>query len=832
MGRWLLRASSGLAALAVAALLAAWLLLRASLPSLDGDVVLPMPRAAGSVTLERDAAGIPTIGAASQVGTAFGLGYAHGQDRFFQMDLSRRLAAGELAALVGAAALEQDVLARPFGFRELARRVVAAATPAERAWLEAYVAGVNAGLGSLRSRPWEYWLLRVRPEPWRAEDSVLSLYAMWWQLQFADIPRERLRRELEARIAARVAAGSAGEADSSAARGVLQFLFPRGTEWDTPNFADAADAAEATGGSGGFESPPVPPPELFDLRAPAPAGSSQSPWQPQRSPSAPERGATAPREIEVPSRLAPGSNNWAVAGTYSASGAALVANDMHLVLRVPTVWYRARLRAGALDLNGVTMPGLPGLVAGSNGHIAWGLTNTYGDWSDVGAVSCDLGTGRYMTDAGWRPFERRTESIEVAHGAARRIEVLRSPLGLLLAASADGRSCYLVRWLALEAGATNLAMLQFQSAIDVASALALAPQVGVPQLNLVVGDRDGHIGWSILGRLPRGFDGPSTPAPVAWRGAGEQPLLVDPPLGRLWSANARVVDGDAERVLGSDEADGGLGYELGARARQIRDDLLALRRPATPTDMLAIQLDDRALFLDRWRRLLLATLDEEALKNAPRRAELRRWAERWDGRAATGSVGYRIVREFRARTQQASWEMLLGALGVAPGAGPPPSQFEGPLWRMVTEQPEHLLAPPWRDWRGFLLEQADVSASALLAACGSLERCTWGARNVVALRHPLSPAVPWLAGLLDFPPVAQPGDQDMPRVQMGSFGASERFAVAPGREAEGYLALPGGQSGHPLSPWYRLGFEDWAAGRPTPLLPGPAQHRLTLSPAR
>jgi penicillin amidase len=817
MTRWLLRGVVVLAALVAGALLAAWLTFRASLPPLDGRLAVGRPAADGPLRLERDAAGTVTVVAASMRDAAFGLGFAHGQDRFFQMDLSRRLAAGELAALFGPAALEQDLLARPFGFRAIARRELGAATPAQRAWLAAYVAGVNAGLGSLRSRPWEYWLLRARPEPWRDEDTLLALHAMWWQLQFADVPRERQRREVEARIAERVAAGSAGEADSSAARSVLQFLFPRGTEWDAPNFASAADAALASGDAGGGESPPVPSPELFDLRG-APVRA--------RPP-----GTGGPGEVETTPRLAPGSNNWAVAGRLAAGGAALVANDMHLVARVPATWYRARLRVPGLDFNGATMPGLPGLVVGSNGQLAWGLTNSYGDWSDVSLVSCDLAGGRYMTDGGWRAFARRRETIAIAAAAPRAIEVLESPLGVLLGASPDGRSCTLVRWLALEPGATNLRMLEFQQARDLDAALALAPEVGVPQLNLVAGDRSGRIGWTIIGRIPRGLAGPSTPAPVEWRGPGEQPVLADPESGRLWTANARVVDGEAERVIGSDEVDGGLGYELGARARQIRDGLLSLRRPATAADMLAIQLDDRALFLDRWRRLLLATLDEEALKNAPRRAELRRWAERWDGRAATGSVAYRIVRDFRSRTQQATWQMLLDALGVAAAGGePPPPQFEGPLWRMVTEQPEHLLASPWSGWREFLLAQADATSEALRAACGTLERCTWGTRNLVAIRHPLSQTLPSLAGLLDMPVRALPGDQDMPRVQMGSFGASERFAVAPGREAEGYLQLPGGPSGHPLSPWYRSGFEDWAAGRPTPLLPGPARHVLALEP--
>ena len=194
MTRWLLRGVFLLVTLVLGAALAGWLVFRASLPALDGAVA-----AAGApapVRIERDAAGIVTVQGATLRDAAFGLGYAHGQDRFFQMDLSRRLAAGELAALFGAAAFAQDQLARPFAFRAVARRADAAASPQERAWLAAYVAGVNAGLGSLRARPWEYWVLRARPQPWREEDSLLVLHAMWWQLQFDDIPRERLRDEI------------------------------------------------------------------------------------------------------------------------------------------------------------------------------------------------------------------------------------------------------------------------------------------------------------------------------------------------------------------------------------------------------------------------------------------------------------------------------------------------------------------------------------------------------------------------------------------------------------------------------------------------------------
>jgi penicillin amidase len=175
--------------------------------------------------------------------------------------------------------------------------------------------------------------------------------------------------------------------------------------------------------------------------------------------------------------------------------------------------------------------------------------------------------------------------------------------------------------------------------------------------------------------------------------------------------------------------------------------------------------------------------------------------------------------------------MLLAALRVPSGdASWPPEQFEGPLWELVTSRPLHLLAKQYADWPEFLRAQVDATIAELGASCPQLARCTWGAHNTVRIRHPLSRALPRLASFLDMPTVELPGDRNMPRVQIDIQGASERFAVSPGHESEGYLHIPGGQSGHPLSPYYRTGFDAWARGEPLPFLPGPTQHTLMLTP--
>jgi len=777
-------------------------LLRASLPQLDGRVHAADLSAPVSIT--RDARGVPTIEAASRTDLAWATGFMHAQDRFFQMDLSRRLAAGELAELFGPVALDQDRMTRLFRFRSVARAVLAEATAPQRALLEAYARGVNAGLDSLGGRPWEYWVLGQRPAPWQPEDTVLVVHAMWWDLQANGLRREILRREINARL---------GGAECGGWKCALSFFYPAGTSWDAPVVPGAVAAAGAA-----VPAAAVPDAAVLNVREGADAS-----------------GASAPG-VRTP---AAGSNNWAVAGRLTASGAALVANDMHLGQRVPTIWYHARLRVrphaaeAALDLNGVTLPGAPLLVAGSNGHIAWGYTNSYGSWLDITAVPCvAVNEHELTTSQGLLRLSSVREVIRVHRGSAVELDVRSGPEGLLLRIDPEQHTCWFTAWLAQLPAATNMNLVELERASSVEEALALAPTIGIPHQNAVLGDAQGHIGWTIFGRIPEDTGPERARRGAPWTTTADHPKVIDPPLGRLWTANARVA-GDAQqlRLIGGDTAALGAEYDLGARAGQIRDGLLALPGPVTPADMLHIQLDDRALFLGRWRTLLLELLDAPSLEDQPQRAAFRGLIEHWDARAGVDSVGYRLLRAWRDRTEQAVWQMLLTALQVPPDDGHlPPAQFEGPLWQLVTTQPLHLLAKRYPGWPEFLRAQVDATIAELDTSCPQLARCTWGARNVVRIRHPLSRALPWLSSFLDMPTEELPGDHDMPRVQDGAFGQSERFAVSPGHEDQGYLVIPGGQSGHPLSPYYRAGFLAWVRGETLPFLPGPTQHTLTLTP--
>jgi penicillin amidase len=357
--------------------------------------------------------------------------------------------------------------------------------------------------------------------------------------------------------------------------------------------------------------------------------------------------------------------------------------------------------------------------------------------------------------------------------------------------------------------------------------------VGSPPQNIMLADRDGNIAWTIMGRIPLriGYD-PRLPASWADAGTGWQgwlasedyPLVKNPPAGILWTANARTADGAALERIGRG------GYDLGARAQQIRDRLAAIDK-ASIDDMLSIQLDDRALLQQRWRELLLDALGRSNLDATSRRAKLRAVVAAWDGRAAPDSAGYRLVWEFRRLTRETLLAQIV--FGCATQAERfelrRVYQSEGPVWRLVTEKPAHLLPAPYADWDDFLLTMADEA----IATCGdeALDQCRWGEINRVEIRHPLARAVAPLTRWLTVQSGPLPGGQYTPRVQQARHGASERFAVSPGDEANGYFHMPGGQSGHPLSHYFRAGHSAWASGERLPFLPGPAEHTLALAPA-
>ena len=782
--------------------------LQASAPLLEGTVVLPGLTA--PVVVERDELGVPTIRARGRLDVARVTGFLHAQERFFQMDLLRRSAAGELAALFGAAALPTDRAARVHRFRARSRRALAALGDEDRALIEVYAEGVGAGLEALAAPPFEYLLLGAVPEPWRPEDTGLTTLAMYLVLQDPTGARE----------------SALGVMHDVLPGPLFEFLAAPTTLWDAPIVG------------GPLPAPPIPGPEVFDLRS---RSRSELASIGRSDPAHSDPAGSDPAHSNPAGwELAAGSNSWAVAGSLTDHGGALVADDMHLPLSVPNIWYRASFEypdaRGERRVVGVTLPGTPVMIVGSNGNVAWGFTNSQGDWSDLVVLEPDPDDrNRYRTPDGLRNFEHFSETLEVRDGEDEVIEVVETVWGPVIDRDHRGRQ-RAYRWVAHDTRAGNLEILRLESAESVGEALEIANRAGISAQNFTVGDREGHIAWTIIGPIPRrfGHDGqlPSSWADGSrgwdgWLSADEYPRVVDPASGRIWTANNRIVDGEMLAKIGPGA------FVNGARARQIRDDLLAADH-FDERDLLAIQLDDRALFLTPWRDLLLELLDDAAVRDDARRAELRRFAQDWGGRAAVDSVGYRMVRAFRLGVERRVFPALTARCAEADPRfdyGQTGRQQEGPLWSLVSERPLHLLDPRFANWDALLLDAVDRLLDDFAADGSDLGTHTWGALNVAKIRHPMSPFLPVLARWLDMPAEPLAGDSHMPRQQTQAFGVSERMVVAPGREEDGIFHMPTGQSAHPLSPFFGRGHEAWVNGEPTPLLPGPPVRVLRFEPA-
>ena len=237
------------------------------------------------------------------------------------------------------------------------------------------------------------------------------------------------------------------------------------------------------------------------------------------------------------------------------------------------------------------------------------------------------------------------------------------------------------------------------------------------------------------------------------------------------------------------------------------------------------------MLLTRWQQLLHATL---AGSRDPALQQLNQLTTPWHDRAAVDSVDYRLVRAFRSQVTEAVLAPFVAQARQRYGdfAWPNQNSAEAAVWMLTQAQPAYLLDPRYKNWHALLLDAARKVVDTLGSQPGGLNARTWGEANRAGIDHPLARALPgWLGHFLDMPEQPLPGDNNMPRVAAPGFGASERLDVAPGHEVQGILEMPAGQSDNPLSPYYGAGHADWVKGRPTPLLPGPEQHRLTLEPA-
>ncbi|WP_281556411.1 penicillin acylase family protein [Thalassomonas sp. RHCl1] len=766
--------------------------INSALPMLDGKA--DIFGLSGTTVIERDGNGIATIKGEQRNDVAVALGFVHAQERFFQMDLLRRNSAGELSSLFGPAALKHDKKIRRHRFRERAREIIKHLPPQQLALLKAYTRGVNQGLELLKAAPFEYLLLQQEPVFWQEEDTVLTIFSMYIDLQF-----EYGEREL-----------TLGMIKNTLGDDMYQFLNPKGSRWDA-----AIDNSR-------YPQSPIP----------------VQGWQANSAAS--HSGKTQASPSHYQDLALPGSNNWAVSGKLSENGSAILANDMHLNLRVPNTWYRASLEYRnhenqAVKVTGVSLPGAPSIIAGSNGDIAWGFTNSYGDWSDVILLETNEDNSQYLTPDGYLPFTTYKQVIAVKDQQSVEISVRDTIWGPVIGENYQGQMIA-YRWVAHDLNAVNLNLTELEQAKNTDQAFAIAATSGIPAQNMVVADKAGNIGWTIMGPIPVKL-GDIGDVPASWA-TGENswsgylspdlyPKIKNPESNRLWTANSRVVGGEMLDKIGNG------GYALGARASQIRDNLREKSR-FNEQDLLDIALDHRAKFLERWQDFLLTkVLTPTALAKHDQWQQVKTLLDNKELKATTDSVAYRLVRNFRLNVKNQLFKGVNNQLATVDNGNTYDTyvirhQLEIPLWQLITKQPLAYLPPSTSSWQD-LFEQALAKTVEDMTADQALEDATWGQQNTAQIRHPLSRAVPFIGYLLDMPATELAGDKYMPHVQNNTFGASERMVVAPGFEHQGILHMPTSQSGHPWSPYYGKGHDDWVKGKVSPFLPGETEYTLTLS---
>ncbi len=772
-----------------------------ALPILEGkETVFGLKK---SAVIERDEQGIATIKASSRLDVAVATGFVHAQERFFQMDLLRRNSAGELSSLFGSVALNYDKSIRIHRFRDRAREIVNNLPSDQKALLKAYTRGVNQGLMYISSQPFEYLLLQQEPAQWSEEDSILTIFSMYIDLQYHDGQRERSLGLMKAILSADVYA----------------FLNPKGSIWDA-----AIDGTQ-------YKSSPLP----------------KGAW-----PSASvsnfkniNNGVYLAKYKDNAKYLAdefPGSNNWGVSGDISSTGSAIIANDMHLGLRVPNTWFRASFEYPSdkkqIKVTGATLPGTPNMVVGSNGFIAWGFTNSYGDYNDVIKLETINDGKQYLTPTGAKNFSFYKQIIAVKDEEPVEIITKETIWGPIIGKNYQGQ-LLVYRWVAHDKEAINFKAKELELATSVTQAFNIAARSGIPSQNMMVGDKAGNVGWTIMGPIPK-KNGQAGETPTFWHKGQhgwqgyltpeEYPSILNPENHRLWTANSRVVGGEMLQKLG----DGG--YALGARAGQIRDDLFA-DETFDEKSLLVIGLDDRALFLKRWQAFLLSTvINKQSLITNNDFKEVKNILSKDKSlQASINSVSYRIVRNFRINVRDLVFSELNSTFKALDDAYKFRSirhQVETPLWQLITQQPNNFLMRPLNSWQDVfnqaLQQTIDDMRTLDSGEKQDLTAATWGQQNTTTIKHPLSKAVPFIGKWLDMPANALSGDSYMPKVQGKAFGASERMVVSPGHEETAIFHMPTSQAGHPWSPYYGIGHKDWEQGKPSPFLPGKTKYKLTL----
>lgn len=794
---------------------------RSALPQLDGAITVS--GLAAPVDVIRDPHGVPTIDAKSLEDLFFAQGYVTAQDRLWQMDLLRRVAAGDMAEIAGPALLRRDREQRILGLRAAAEKAVAALSGRDRTYFEAYTRGVNAFIDSHRDHlPIEFRLMGYKPRRWVAEDSLAIGARLIQDLNHGTyvsaLEREKILAKLGPELTADLYVNTSWhDRPPSAQTHRIEELKPQDQEDDNDEMDSGSDSNIAR-----RDLPPL---------------LNQVPPRPE---------------------LVPGSNNWVVSGAHTVTGKPMLSNDMHLNHQMPNLWYEAHLRCDNYDVIGVTLPGLPFVIVGHNQRIAWGFTNVgptvedlyIEEFNDKGQYKTPPASAKDRTPQ-WRDPEHREEVIHVKGQPDVHLDVVVTRHGPVITDLISGETRKIaLKWTLYDS--LHNPFFDVDSAQNWDEFLQALETWDSPAQNAVYADVDGHIGYHATAHVPirKSGDG-SLPVSGAdddheWTGYipfDKLPSVYDPPEGILATANGRITPNKYPFSVSTQ-------WDAPWRTERIYR-VLESGKKFSAADMLSLQTDVYSAF-DRFcaERFVYALDQTKGLsKRAQRARDLMR---DWDGRLTIDSAAATIENRAQSELRRLLLEPKLGSAPQESSGRPSDATltehslglswkdyhwFMSSVWleNVLTKQPKRWLPAPYPDYDALLAAAVDAAVNSPDAP-EDLAQWRWGQFAPIEIDHPVLSRLPILGrwtgpGLHD-----QSGGSLTVKQVHRAFGPSERYTADLSNLDQSTLNTVTGQAGNFLSPYYMDQWRAWYEGTTFPLpfskqaVAGAKQHELMLRP--
>ena len=798
-----------------------WWFVYRPLPQLDGQ--LSLPGLHSSVTVERDNWGVPHIRAASLEDLAEAQGYVMAQDRLWQMDLLRRVARGQLSEILGPATIAIDKDFRTLNFSRAAERDVQAMDPVSRNTMEAYARGVNRFIEQHSNRlPIEFTLLKYKPQPWQASDSLVIAGYMYRTL--SDTRQEKFDRAVVTAKVSPELARDLFSQDSALDHYVVgdpevdrnahdssQANADGQDDDDEMDYDDVLKAGRSATNPPNASTDPSAQPDLTSLLA-----AQVTDWL---------------RESQRDIRHSLGSNNWVVSGKHTATGKPLLANDTHLELTLPGIWYETHLTAPGWNVKGFTLPGAPLVVIGHNDRIAWGFTNNGADVLDLYEETFNpANPDEYRVKGQWKKADVYDEVIHVKGAADEHLKLLVTRHGPVV--HREGDKVFSMRWTALEPGGLSNTYSWLGKAQNWNEFRDVMKNVWGPAQNVVYADVDGNIGYIMAARVPIRKKGhgevpmPGDTDDCEWTGYipfDKLPQSFNPESGLIVTANARVTGPDYQPYI-TDH------WEEPYRTARIWD-LLHDKHDLRPIDMLNVQTDTYSyphLFL---AQQLAAAVTIASPKDV-RTKKLIDQAKDWNGIADTTSPSV----AFLVNTQHQALQLIL-----EPQLGADSNRYNWRsmafLQRVLTERPARWLPAAYKNYDELLIAAADRAVTHLEQQTKKSDPAEWTWRhfNYLEMLHPIGRDGA-LKKLLSIAGRPQAGTSQSPRASSRHHGPSERFVANLADWDDSIMLISAGQSGQPGSEHYSDQFSYWYDGKP---ILGPfsnaaesktRKHTLTLNP--